>query len=68
MPDKEMPKKDFEQLKIEIELAMDKVSDLNKLYRGQTGQDFVKPLRLSRLSAEPLTAEQLISCYGLDRV
>jgi hypothetical protein len=51
MPDKEMPKKQFEALKLELEQTMNRVDELNKLYHGQTGQDFVRPLRLRPLDA-----------------
>jgi len=47
--DKEMPKKQFEALKVELEQAMNRVDELNKLYHGQTGQDFTRPLRLRKL-------------------
>jgi len=36
----------FEKLKADLEAAMNHVDALQKLYRKQTGKDFVRPIRL----------------------
>ena len=41
-----MTKKEFEQLKVDLELAISRVNKLQKIYRKETGHDFVPPLRL----------------------
>lgn len=41
-----MNDKEFNKLKVDLENAMDEVERLQKLYRKETGKDFVKPLRL----------------------
>jgi len=47
MPDKEMPKEEFELLQESIEDAMETVDNLQKVYFGQTGRYYVRPLRLA---------------------
>ncbi len=44
-----MTDKEFEQLKMAIEITMNKLDNLQKLYSNETGRDFVRPLRLSPL-------------------
>lgn len=48
----EMPKKQFEALQVTLELAMNEVDRLQALFNGQTGQDFVRPLRLKALETQ----------------
>ena len=43
----ETSQKDFEQLKKDIEDAMDLLSALQRKYRKLTGKEFIKPLRLA---------------------
>jgi len=43
-----MTDKEFEDLKEDIEKADDKLERLKKLYKQQTGQNWVRPLRLER--------------------
>ena len=47
MPDKEMTKEDFEVLKYRIEVLIEELAHAQKIYRGQTGRNFVPPLRLA---------------------
>jgi 5-bromo-4-chloroindolyl phosphate hydrolysis protein len=39
-----MDDKEFQKLKKELEEAIDEVERLQKIYRKETGKDFVKPL------------------------
>lgn len=57
----EMPKKQFEALQVTLELAMNEVDRLQALFSGQTGQDFVRPLRLKALETQGrfITEERL---------
>lgn len=48
-----MDDKEFAQLKVDLEKAMNEVDRLQKLYRGQTGCDFVRPLRLGPVYHTP---------------
>jgi hypothetical protein len=41
-----MSDKLFDKLKVDIEMAMNHLDELQKLYRKQTGKDFVRPVRL----------------------
>ena len=43
-----MTDKEFEDLKEDLEKADDKLERLKKLYKQQTGQTWVRPLRLER--------------------
>ena len=52
MPDKEMSAEDFERLKELIEDLMEDLERLQSQYRGQTGINFVRPLRLSPRNRE----------------
>ena len=47
MPDKEMSAEDFERLKELIEDEMDNLARAQAMYRGQTGQNYMPPLRLA---------------------
>ena len=47
MPDKEMSAEEFGLLKESIEDAMETVDNLQRLYFGQTGRYYVRPLRLA---------------------
>ena len=42
-----MTNAEFEKLKNDLEDAMDRLEHLQQIYIGQTGQRFVKPLRLA---------------------
>ena len=46
-PDAEMPELEFTALKYAIEDVMDDLERLQAKYRGQTGVDYVRPLRLA---------------------
>lgn len=46
MEDHKMTDQEFERLKTDIETAMDRLDSLQNKYREQTGQTFVRPLRL----------------------
>ena len=46
MPDKEMSAEDFERLKELIEDEINNLARAQAMYRGQTGQNYMPPLRL----------------------
>ena len=63
MPDKPMHYWEFELLKDAIEDAMDDLESLQAVYRGQTGVDYIRPLRLAarkrREAPEPSIRERI---------
>ena len=63
MPDKEMSAEDFENLKELIEDNMDNLARAQSLYRGQTGVNYIPPLRLAprkrREAADPSIRDRI---------
>ncbi len=49
-----MTNQEFENLKLELEIKMNELDDLQKKYEHETGVRFVRPLRLNRLTNEDL--------------
>ena len=47
MPDKEMSAEDFEVLKYRIEVLIEELAHAQKIYHGQTGRNYMPPLRLA---------------------
>ena len=47
MPDKEMTTEDFEVLKYRIEVLIEELAHAQKVYHGQTGKNYMPPLRLA---------------------
>jgi len=41
-----MTDKEFKQLKVDLEIKISELNELQKKYRKETGHDFVPPVRL----------------------